>query len=126
MTKLGQHSSHTISGSPLGIIPKEGVATFGQPQQSQTPNGPPHVRRQKGSVAGVEYEQRLPGSPGTAAQAPSHGQESPAEDAAVEENRATAVFASVAGEGSAGAGATQAGPASEPRELDEDGDAAGS
>ena len=93
---------HTrISGSLLGIAPKDCVATFGQPRQAcgLNHNAPPHVRRQKGSVAVDEYEQRLSGPTGTAGQAPSHGQESPAEDKAVEKNRAATVFASVDGEG---------------------------
>ena len=79
-----------------------------QPRQARnvSDNASPHAPRQKGSVAIDEYEQRLPGPPGAAGKAPSHGQESPAEDKAIEENRAATVFASVDGEGSAGAGAS--------------------
>jgi len=77
------------------------VASLGQPRQSRdlSDNAPSHAPRQKGSVAVDEYEQRLSGSPGAAGKAPSHGQESPAEDKAIEEDRATAVFTSVDGEG---------------------------
>ena len=63
----------------------------------------PHIRRQKGSVAVVEYEQRLSGSPGAPAEAQSRRQESPPEDKAIEENRAAPILAGAAGEGRAGA-----------------------
>ena len=72
-----------------------------QPRQARnvSDNASPHAPRQKGSVAIDEYEQRLPGPPGAAGKAPSHGQESPAEDKTIEEDRAYAVFASVDGKG---------------------------
>ena len=66
-------------------------------------NAPPHVRRQKGSVAVDEYEQRLSGPAGAPAQTPSHGQEGPPEDKAVEEDGAAPILAGAGGKGSAGA-----------------------
>ena len=65
-----------------------------QPRQARnvSDNASPHAPRQKGSVAIDEYEQRLSGPPGAAGKAPSHGQESPAEDKAIEEDGTRTLF----------------------------------